>query len=201
MQKLPIKNNIRIKLIDVIIALLFVLLFAALILRVLLSVSYIKYYVIGPSMSGTIEGAKDENTEGGDYVFAYKSHYPRRGDIAVIKTSGKTIIKRVIALEGDTVELKKGVLYLNGEETPESYILKEHNDPLDEYNSFAEITVPKGRMFCMGDNRNVSVDSRSETYGCMPTEWTVGIVADWSMTLKGAVTSVSTFFDFTIRAR
>ncbi|MDE6074896.1 MAG: signal peptidase I, partial [Clostridia bacterium] len=133
---------------------------------------------------------------GGDYVYAFRTSNPKRGDIVVIETDTKTIIKRVIALGGDTVELKEGVLYLNGEEVEESYVSEENNTPSE--NSYAQIVVPEGTMFCLGDNRDVSVDSRSETYGCMPVSWTAGVVADWSMSFKGAITSFNCFIDFTL---
>lgn len=196
------KNKIgRSEFIDVLTTVLLVLLLCLVIIRMVFSVAYIKVYVVGSSMSGTIEGAKSADEEGGEYVYAFKSCNPRRGDIVVINTADKKIIKRVIALGNDRVELKKGVLYINGQEKSESYVLREHNNPNDAYNTFAEITVPDGYMFCMGDNRDVSVDSRSETYGCMPVSWTAGIVADWSMSLKGIVTKINTFVDFRVLAR
>lgn len=172
--------------------------------RVALSVFYFKVYVVGASMASTLVGAKSEYESGGDYVYAFRSSSPRRGDIVVIKTERKTdhktrtIIKRVIALGGDVVELKAGELFINGEKQSETYVLAENNTPSDEINSFPESRVPDGCMFCLGDNRNVSNDSRSEDYGFIPVERTVGIVADWSMTCKSSVTAFNTFFEFTL---
>jgi len=81
-------------------------------------------------------------------------------DIVIVKTDkidhqDKKIIKRVIGFEGDKIEIKNGVLYLNGKEKKEPYIKEEI---LGDY---PEITVPKGKVFVMGDNRNNSSDSRA----------------------------------------
>lgn len=180
-------------------AVLFLLLVLAL-LRIVFGFIYVKVYVVGNSMGGTLTGAPSEDEEGGDYVYAFRTSSPRHGDIVVINTGDKSkpIIKRVIALGGDTVELKEGVLYLNGFVFSEPYVRAENNTPTDPKNTFPATEVPDGYMFFMGDNRDVSVDSRSDKYGMMPVTSLMGVVADWSMTFKGAVTSFNTFFDFTI---
>lgn len=185
---------------EVLVTVLLFIVLAVSVMRVALSLFYIRVYVIGSSMSGTIEGAANEKVAGGEYVYAFRSSSPNRGDIVIVKPENKkdTIIKRVIALGGDRIELKQGVLYLNGEVKEEWYILPEHNTPTEPNNTFAELTVPAGCMFCMGDNRNVSSDSRSEFYGCMPVVWTEAIVADWSMALKKPITDFNTYFDFTL---
>lgn len=163
------------------------------------SLTYYKFYVVGSSMEGTLNGAQDKWHAGGDFVYAFKSNTPTRGDIVIIdvkdkSTARESIIKRVIALGGDKVELRDGVLYINGEIKKEPYVLAENNTPAQ--NNFSEITVPYGHMFCLGDNRNVSVDSRSEIYGCFSLDRIEGIVADWSMSYKGAITAVNSFFEF-----
>lgn len=64
-------------------------------------------------------------------------------------------IKRLIGLPGDTIEIKDGSLYRNGEKVDEPYL----KAPI-QY-SFPKVTVPEGKYFFLGDNRNVSYDSHS----------------------------------------
>ena len=175
-------------------ALLWILIVLA-VIHIAFALTYVKVYVVGSSMSGTLTGAPDIYSGGGDYVYAFRSSDPHRGDIVVVNTGEKVIIKRVIGLGGDTVELRDGVLYLNGEIKAEPYVDQKNNTPSE--NNFPLTTVPEGCMFCMGDNRDNSKDSRYD-YGCMPTEWTVGVVADWSMSFKGIITSFNTFFDYAV---
>ncbi len=195
-------KNRSFSVLDTLLSILLCVILVAAVLRVAFGIAYFRVYVVGSSMSSTLVGAPNKNSKGGDYVYAFRSSNPKRGDIVVIDTHTKTnnetkmIIKRVIALGGDTVELKEGVLYLNGEVVDEAYVRDENNTPSE--NSYAQIVVPEGKMFCLGDNRDVSVDSRSETYGCMPVSWTEGVVAEWSMSFKSAITSFNCFFDFTL---
>ena len=76
-------------------------------------------------------------------------------------------IKRVIAVEGETVEVREGVLYINAQPVDEPY-LPEGIGTTD----FPEYTVPDGEIFVMGDNRGNSDDSRS--FGGFPAEDVIG---------------------------
>lgn len=191
------KNN-GIKALHVLAAVIVVLLLTFAFFHAFFSINYFRVYVVGASMEGTLTGADSKYSEGGDYVYALRSSSPGRGDIVVIETDGEPIIKRVIALGGDRVELKAGVLYLNGAEVSEPYVDSANNTPTDPRNTYPEKTVPDGYMFFLGDNRDISVDSRSEKYGFMPVSNIMGVVADWSLSLKCAVTAFNTFFDFKI---
>jgi len=91
---------------------------------------------------------------------------PEKGDIIVFKypeNPKKDFIKRVIATEGDTIEEKHKVVYVNGEPVTETYAY--HYDPTmlsanNRRDTFERIQVPKDRIFVMGDNRDHSYDSR-----------------------------------------
>lgn len=110
---------------------------------------------------------------------------PSRGDIILIDTSqssypGKYIVKRVVALEGDTVimDYESDSVYVNGVRIAESYLNLDQGDPMIELNAVSTITyqVPPGAVFVLGDNRNDSIDSRSETLGMIEKTEIVGVV-------------------------
>lgn len=92
---------------------------------------------------------------------------PQRGDIIVFKypeNPKKDFIKRVIAVEGDVIEERNKIVYINGTPIKEPYayhydryIKSREFDPRD---NFGPIVVPRGKVFVMGDNRDQSYDSR-----------------------------------------
>jgi len=87
---------------------------------------------------------------------------PNRFDVVVCRYPNRgatNFVKRVIGLPGDTVELREGYLYLNGERIEEPYINDEYRT--GRLNTFGPYTVPEGMYFVMGDHRNNSNDSRS----------------------------------------
>jgi signal peptidase I len=90
---------------------------------------------------------------------------PERGDIIVFKypeDPARDFIKRVVGVEGDMVESRSKVLYINGKPLEESYI--QHTDAAvrtaQPRDNFGPYLVPKGKFFVMGDNRDQSYDSR-----------------------------------------
>ncbi|MBF0343869.1 MAG: signal peptidase I [Nitrospirae bacterium] len=91
---------------------------------------------------------------------------PQRGEIVVFKfpeDTSRDFIKRVVAKEGDVVEIKEKKVYVNGKVLDEPYT--QYVDTTGKKNSvprdiLGPITVPKGKLFVMGDNRDQSYDSR-----------------------------------------
>lgn len=91
---------------------------------------------------------------------AYIFSEPERGDILIFPWPDNpevTYVKRVIGLPGETVEIKEGYVYIDGEPIEEPYLKEEM------YGEFGPYVVPEGCYFMMGDNRNSSQDSRRWT--------------------------------------
>lgn len=97
----------------------------------------------------------------------YRFREPRQGEVIVLNMPGTRFIKRVIAVGGDTVEERFGVIYVNGLPVDEPYV---DNKTTMNWGPF---TVPQGHVWVMGDNRPRSDDSRG-TVGFLPTGDIVG---------------------------
>jgi signal peptidase I len=84
---------------------------------------------------------------------------PKRGQIVIFRAplpGSPDFIKRLIGLPGDTIEIRDGAVWLNGQRQTEPYI----NEPMNPSEHFGPVTVPPHSYFMMGDNRNDSRDSR-----------------------------------------
>ncbi len=91
--------------------------------------------------------------------FVYRVSAIERGDVVVFhypRDPEKSYIKRVIAVPGDRLSIDRGQVWLNGKRQIEKYVPEEFQDS----RSMAEIVVPKGKYFMMGDHRSISSDSR-----------------------------------------
>ncbi len=99
--------------------------------------------------------------------FLYHFTEIRRSDVVVFwypKEPTKSFIKRVIGLPGEEIDIRSGVVYLDGDKLTEDYIRPEHFD----YFSYGPIIVPENSYFVMGDHRNSSNDSRH--WGAVPSD-------------------------------
>jgi signal peptidase I len=90
---------------------------------------------------------------------------PQRGEIFVFRaTNRRDFIKRIVGLPGDEVLVSTNGTYVNGLRLDEPYVL----DPASE--RFGPVTVPEGKVFVLGDNRNNSMDSRHPSVGFVPLD-------------------------------
>ncbi len=103
---------------------------------------------------------------------------PKQGDIVVLRKlefQQEPIIKRIIAVEGQTVDIdfNAGVVYVDDVPLTEPYIAEPTLTPID---FSGKITVPENHVFVMGDNRNHSTDSRYSVIGCVDKRYIMGRV-------------------------
>lgn len=125
---------------------------------------FIRYFIVelymveGPSMRPTL--VNSERLVVNKFIYRFKA--PERGDIIVFRyprDPSRDFIKRVIGIPGDTIEIKDGRVFVNGQLLNETYILEKTRG------SYSLATVPEGHIFVMGDNRNNSEDSRFRDVG------------------------------------
>ncbi len=93
---------------------------------------------------------------------AYKFKQPKRGDIIVFPSpvQNKDLVKRVIAISGDDVHIRKKKVMLNGAELYEPYVKHERKDEILVGDNLEVGIVPRQKVFVLGDNRDFSGDSR-----------------------------------------
>lgn len=120
--------------------------------------------VIGNSMEPTLSN--------GDRVWTNKfsaiTDSFERGDIVILKVEGEPrLIKRIVGLPGDRIEVREGVLLVNGIAAYEPYLKDEYI-----YYSVPEETLPEGYCYVLGDNRNNSTDSHK--FGAVPLDSILG---------------------------
>jgi signal peptidase I len=128
-----------------------------------------------------------KNLYSGDIVLSVKSTHLERGDIVAFYYNNNILVKRVIAESGDWVDLDMdGTVKLNGNELDEPYVNKK---AYGETSITFPYQVPDGKYFVMGDNRKVSVDSRSRAIGCVAEEQIVGkiVFRIWPLSRAGFV--------------
>jgi signal peptidase I len=111
-----------------------------------------------------------------------------RGDVVVFwypLDRSKSFIKRVIGLPGETVDIRQGRVYLNGDRLVETYVPPRYFDA----SNFGPVRVPAGEYFVMGDHRDSSNDSR--VFGTVPAGYIYGkaVFAYWPMDQFGSLTA------------
>jgi len=118
--------------------------------------------------------------------FIYRFADIQRGDVVVFwypRDPAKSFIKRVVGVPGDTVEIRRGAVSVNGSEIREPYLKSEYRD----HESYRRTVVPPDHYFVLGDHRNSSNDSRN--WGFVPRDLIYGkaIFSYWPVSRIGPV--------------
>ena len=136
----------------------------AIILALLIRTFIVELYIVdGPSMRPTLQHEERLVVN----KFIYRVRNPERGEVLIFRyprDPSRDFIKRVIAVAGDTVEIKEGHVYVNDEIIREDYILEKTRT------EYPKTTIPEGTIFVLGDNRGNSDDSRFPDVGFVPLD-------------------------------
>ena len=120
--------------------------------------------IYGDSMTPTLEE--------GSVVVAVKGDSFKTGDVIAFYYNNKILVKRVIAQPGEWFNIdQNGTVYVNNVEIEEPYV---SGKSIGQCDLILPYQVPESRIFVMGDHRDVSIDSRSKSIGCVASEQIVG---------------------------
>ena len=148
-------------------------------IAITLFIAFVLVYCVGMKVTVVGNSMEDTLTDGESVLvnrFTYNLTDPKSGDVVVFTLNenddGHYYIKRVVAVPGDTVQIRDGILYVNGEMFDEEDTEAIQNAGLAE----EEITVEDGEFFVLGDNRNSSEDSRYANIGNIQKDCIAGKV-------------------------
>lgn len=134
------------------------------------------FLVDGTSMYPTLQ--HNERLVVNKAVYYFRD--PQEGEIIVFNFQPRPrrdFIKRVVATEGDTIEIRDGILYINNEQQDEPYLVNASGG------DFGPVDIPEDHIFVLGDNRNNSMDSRDREVGAVSIEQVRGkaLVVFWPL--------------------
>lgn len=135
--------------------------------------------IYGDSMAPTMDN--------GEIVVSIKTTDLKQGDVVAFYFNNSILVKRVIALPGDEVNIdENGTIFVNGDALDEPYVAE---PDWGDTNIELPYEVPEGKFFVVGDNRATSVDSRNQAVGCVAQEQLVGkiVFRVWPLNRLGAV--------------
>ena len=148
-------------------------------IAITLFIAFVLVYCVGMKVTVVGNSMEDTLTDGESVLvnrFTYNLTDPKSGDVVVFTLNENDdshyYIKRVVAVPGDTVQIRDGILYVNGEMFDEEDTEAIQNAGLAE----EEITVEDGEFFVLGDNRNSSEDSRYANIGNIQKDYIAGKV-------------------------
>ena len=180
-------------------------LFALVVIILIFDLLWMRYLLIvevkGDSMLDTLYGGErvGADYEGGDIVYAVRGTSAARGDIVILDTSqsdaydpyghavftADTVIKRIIATQGDSVKCVGGVVWLK--QAGGEYVALDEPYTRGVTPDFEEVVLDEGEIFFLGDNRTQSADSQdmvANGYELLTTDSILGIVPAWAVSIK-----------------
>ena len=180
-------------------------LFALVVIILIFDLLRMRYLLIvevkGDSMLDTLYGGErvGADYEGGDIVYAVRGTSAARGDIVILDTSqsdaydpyghavftADTVIKRIIATQGDSVKCVGGVVWLK--QAGGEYVALDEPYTRGVTPDFEEVMLDEGEIFFLGDNRTQSADSQdmvANGYELLTTDSILGIVPAWAVSIK-----------------
>lgn len=180
-------------------------LFALVVIILIFDLLRMRYLLIvevkGDSMLDTLYGGErvGADYEGGDIVYAVRGTSAARGDIVILDTSrsdaydpyghavftADTVIKRIIATQGDSVKCVGGVVWLK--QAGGEYVALDEPYTRGVTPDFEEVVLDEGEIFFLGDNRTQSADSQdmvANGYELLTTDSILGIVPAWAVSIK-----------------
>ena len=144
---------------------------SAVVVALLIRTFIVELYVVdGPSMQPTLQDG--ERLVVNKFIYHWRD--PLKGEVVIFRyprDHSRDFIKRVIAVGGDTIEIKDGHVFVNDALVNEDYIAEKTRT------EYPKATVPEGTLFVCGDNRRNSLDSRFPDVGFVPLELVKGKAA------------------------
>ena len=138
-------------------------------LVVVVAIAVIIAFIFLPVMKITNGHNMEPGLQTGDVVLLYKTNNIKTGDVCAFYVNNKLLLRRIIAREGDIVEIDEyGYVKVNGEILEENDYISEH--ALGQCDIEFPYRVPTAEMFVLGDNRDYALDSRATNFGCIPQD-------------------------------
>ena len=136
---------------------------------VIAAIAVIIAFIFLPVLRITNGHNMEPGLQPGDMVILLKTPDVKTGEVCAFYFNNKLLLRRVIAREGDTVEIdEKGYVKVNGTILEEDSYISEH--ALGQCDLDFPFRVPTGQLFVLGDNRDYALDSRATNFGCIPQD-------------------------------
>ena len=135
-------------------------------LVVVVAIAVIIAFILLPVLKITNGHNMEPGFQPGDIILIQKTSKAEKGDVCAIYFNNKLLLRRVIAKEGDVVEIDEhGYVKVNDEILEENDYISEH--ALGQCDIEFPFHVPTGQIFMLGDNRDYALDSRATNFGCI----------------------------------